>query len=138
MIDKATKAPSLGTPVKIGGVVYTPKFSLLFETEADDMGVDLKRFIGGLRDSNTGTLSNYMKLWAAMVSHHFLPLHQDPPSARQWAAAIDEEEDPAAKLREVCDAVGSCLMAHMKSKMQASSAVRLQETTPVQGPAQPN
>lgn len=131
MLDNVTLAPGQPVSVTIAGVAYTLKFSILAEYEADALGVDVRQFLGGLRDASVGTLSNFMKLFSAMVAHHFVALKQPAPTPAQWAAAIDAE--PTGKLREVCDAVGKCLI----SKMQASSAVRLQEATPAQGP-QPN
>ena len=129
--DAVTGSPVKYPSVKLGGVEYTLKFSVLAEFIADDLRLNLREFFNGLRGDNVGTLAGFLKLFSAMVAHNFVALGQPVPKPEHWAAVLDREEP--SKTAEVCQAVGECLQA----KMLASAKVRLQEPAPSQGP-QPN
>lgn len=130
MINGTTQSPIEDPTIEIGGATYSLRFSLVAELIADELGLDITDFFASLRTRNSGKLTAYMKLFSAMVGHHFIGLHQQPPTHHDWMARIDALGKPAsdAKFRELCEAVGKCLSA----KIQASAAVKLQETAPAQ------
>ncbi len=130
MPDPITGSPIEYPIIKIGATTYTLRFSLLTELVADELKLDMRELFSTLRTGNVGRFSSLMKLFSAMVAHNFVALSQPVPTPEQWASRLDELPDGErpAKLNEIMAAIGKCLTA----KLQASAAVKLQETAPAQ------
>ena len=136
MPDPITGSPIQFPTITIGGATYSLRFSLLAELVADQLGLDTPNFFSDLQTKNTGKVTAFTRMFAAMVAHNFVAIKQTPPTPEQWMETLDALPDGqgAAKFREICDAVGQCLLA----KIQASAAaMKLREPAPAQG-LQPN
>ena len=110
MDDNITQSPIAAPFVVIDGMRLTLKWTFLAEYEADRMGFDVPGFLTGLKTSNTGKITGFMKMFVAMTAHEFNAVGRPVPDPSYWAAVIDKNPD---KFKEICDAVAACLRAKM-------------------------
>ena len=124
-------SPTKDPTVTIAGTTYTLKYGPTAEYIVDQQGVDVGIFLRSLGNKQTPkAFSTFLGMFSAMVAHHFIRLRQDPPTAAQWAMALEDipEADRSEKIKEIAEAVMKVLMP----KIQASAAtVKLQEPTPI-------
>lgn len=123
-----TPSPIKPITVKLGGVEYELKFGPSAEYVADALGVNVQDFAAGIATRKVGTFAVFVKLFSAMVAHHFVRQNQVVPSPEHWALVVEGEADPYKKIAEIGEAVMQVLLA----KYRASAPAKLREPAPIQ------
>lgn len=117
--------------VTISGITYSLKMGPTASFVADELRVDFQKFFSGLQTQNVGTFSDFIKIFSAMVAHHWAGRpNQVAPTPTEWMAKLEvlPDAESRAKCKEICQAVGATL----RLKMEETAALRLQEPAPGQ------
>lgn len=124
--------PIQPTLIKIGGIEYPLKWSLLAEYVLDGKGLDmnqcLQKFVDLGKGQTSGVLVIALDLLAAMSAQYFVERGEKPLTAEQWALRLPDDQQ---ERRKVFGAVGEALIKALPVPAKTAQAEPAKTEVPV-------
>ncbi len=127
-------SPTSNPIVKLAGVEYELKYGVLADLKASEMEITPSMLLQDAAKKNPRFFADYLKLFSAMVSHHFTRQHMPIPTPEYWAEIIEAEAPgdrnaQVALCGEIADKVVQVLFPNWHAAAIQAREVANTETT---------
>ncbi len=126
-----TPSPVKYEEVTISGTVYQLKFGAIAEYIMSELGVSLTTFRKDI--GSPQAFSIYLKVFSALVAHHFRRQGLSVPTPDQWAGIIEAQGDRAVQLKisnSIIDAVVLTFYPNVRPTVEMREPVSVMDSTP--------
>ncbi len=131
-MNPSTLSPLPFPRITVAGQSLEVKLSLLAEFVLSGLGLDLANAVAVLRANDLRKYSMLLKLFTAMVAHNFAERGQEYPSPEAWALQIDKQEDNAAQLTAIYQAVYDVIVKELEKNAPQPVAQMPAQPEPIQ------
>ncbi len=131
-MNPSTLSPLPFPRITVAGQSLEVKLSLLAEFVLSGLGLDLANAVAVLRANDLRKYSMLLKLFTAMVAHNFAERGQEYPSPEAWALQIDKQEDKAAQLTAIYQAVYDVIVKELEKNAPKPVAQMPAQPEPIQ------